>query len=671
VNPLLAQFLTEAADLLAEVDEGLLRLEREPGNAELINEVFRAAHTIKGASGLFDFPELTRLTHAAEDLLDAVRTGRLPPNSAMADDLLAAFDLIRAWLAHVTTSERLPATAGADAADLITRLRAPLRELAGESAAPAADHRQAESASVAPGWLMSLGEQWLRETADWLITTSASLRFARYLPDGDCFFRAEDPVSRLEPPTGNETEMRRLLALCQAPTAAADAGPAPEPDRRVGPADRLAQPDDLPGDRGGRRVTDRAREQEQPPEQGPVGSRILKVDTDKVDRLMELAGELNVAKNALTFLANAAEQEFGSRELSRRIKDQYAGMHRIAEDLQAAVMDIRMLPFSVSFSRFPRLVRDLSRRLGKTIELVTDGEDTMADKDVIEALGDPLVHLVRNSLDHGIEAADDRVLAGKPAQAQIRLTAISDGDAVVVEVADDGRGIDPEKVKLKAYEKGLISEEQLDTIGESEAVDLVFRPGFSLAPELTDLSGRGVGMDAVRASVERMGGSVTLRSRLGAGTSARLRMPLSMAVTQVVVVSVAGQRFGVPVDLVIKTVGVAADEVGRILQQEVLVLRDEVLPIIDLAELLDLPRAPRTGGAYSVLIVQLGNQKVGLLVDGFDREVDVILKPMAGLLADVKTFSGTALLGDGLVLLILNLKEVLSRYEEPCCPTFP
>lgn len=798
MNPLLAQFLTEASDLLAEVDEGLLRLEREPGNAELINEVFRAAHTIKGSSGLFDFPELTRLTHAAEDLLDAVRAGRLSLNSAMADDLLAAFDLIRGWLAHVTTSERLPATAGAEAADLITRLRAPLRELAGEPAAPTPDHRQAESASVAPAWLLSLGEQWLRETAGWLVTTSASLRFARYLPDGDCFFRAEDPlnairnvpaldqislvqpddwspmdeydeyacrigfvfatraavgeltylfryvseqvnivevgsaaieqllagvdaeaplpaaasavavdnhdtedaralleasiralaaigdhpdhdtqlastlrvadraaallgrkpVSRLEPPAGNETEMLGLLALCGPPTTASDAGQAP--DRRAGPADRRAEPGDLPGDHGGRRVTDRAPEGP-PPEQGHVGSRILKVDTDKVDRLMELAGELNVAKNALTFLANAAEQEFGSRELSRRIKDQYAGMHRIAEDLQAAVMDIRMLPFSVSFSRFPRLVRDLSRRLGKTIELVTDGEDTMADKDVIEALGDPLVHLVRNSLDHGIEAADDRILAGKPAQARIRLTAISDGDAVVVEVADDGRGIDPEKVKLKAYEKGLISEEQLDTIGDSEAVDLVFRPGFSLAAELTDLSGRGVGMDAVRASVERMGGSVTLRSRLGAGTSARLRMPLSMAVTQVVVVSVAGQRFGVPVDLVIQTVGVAAAEVGRILRQEVLVLRDEVLPIINLAELLDLPMATRTGGDYSVLIVQLGSQKVGLLVDGFDREVDVILKPMAGLLADVKTFSGTALLGDGLVLLILNLKEVLNH----------
>ena len=810
MNALLAQFLTEASDLLAEVDEGLLRLEREPGNAELINEVFRAAHTIKGSSGLFDFPELTRLTHAAEDLLDAVRAGRLSLNSAMADDLLAAFDLIRGWLAHVTTSERLPATAGADAADLITRLRAPLRGPADEAAAPASGPRQVESASAAPAWLMSLGEQWLRETADWLVMTSASLRFARYLPDTDCFFRAEDPlnavrnvpaldqfsvvqpdswppkdeydeyacrigfvmatraavgeltylfryvseqvdivevgaaaiehllagvaaetpipavdgaagvvidnqdaedahvlleasiraltaigdhpdrdtrlastlrvadraagllgqqpVSRLEPPTGNETEMRGLLALCQASTTASDVGQTPEPDRwvgpadrRVGPADRRAEPGDLPGDHGGRRATDRAPEKGQPPEQAHVGSRILKVDTDKVDRLMELAGELNVAKNALTFLANAAEQEFGSRELSRRIKDQYAGMHRIAEDLQAAVMDIRMLPFSVSFSRFPRLVRDLSRRLGKTIELVTAGEDTMADKDVIEALGDPLVHLVRNSLDHGIEAADDRILAGKTPQAQIRLTAVSDGDAVVVEVADDGRGIDPEKVKLKAYEKGLISEEQLDTIGESEAIDLVFRPGFSLAAELTDVSGRGVGMDAVRASVERMGGSVTLRSRLGAGTSAKLRMPLSMAVTQVVVVSVAGQRFGVPVDLVIQTVGVAADEVGRVLRQEVLVLRDEVLPIIDLAELLDLPMAPRAGGAYSILIVQPGNQKIGLLVDGFDREVDVILKPLAGLLADVRTFSGTALLGDGLVLLILNLKEVLGH----------
>jgi two-component system chemotaxis sensor kinase CheA len=380
---------------------------------------------------------------------------------------------------------------------------------------------------------------------------------------------------------------------------------------------------------------------------------------------MELVGELNVAKNGLTFLAAAAEEEFGSRVLGRRIKDQYAGMHRIAEELQAAVMDIRMLPLSVSFARFPRMVRDLGRRLGKEIDLVLEGEETMADKDVIEALGDPLVHLVRNSLDHGIEPASERASAGKIPTATLKLAAVADGDAVVVEVSDDGRGVDPERVKRKAYEKGLISEEQLESLGDDEAVDLLFLPGFSTADQISDLSGRGVGMDAVRASVEKLGGSVTMRSQYGVGTATRLRMPLSMAVTQVMLVSVAGQRFGIPVDQVVETVRVRRDEVNRVLHQDVVILRGEVLPVIDLAEALRMPDDRAPDADLDILVVAVHGQRVGLLVQCFHREVDVILKPMEGLLAGAADFSGTALLGDGLVLLVLNLKEVLGRATVP------
>ncbi|GIE93465.1 chemotaxis protein CheA [Paractinoplanes rishiriensis] len=775
MNPLLSQFLAEAADLLTSVDEGLLQLERTPGDPELVNEVFRAAHTFKGSSGLFDFPELTRLTHAAEDLLDQVRGGALALDSGMTDDLLAAFDLIRGWLAHVTANECLPDTAGADAATLITRLRAPI---GGEPApAEAATAPVARPRQVAPDWLGSFDEEWLAETATWLRTTSATLRFARYLPDSGCFFRAEDPlhlirqVPALErlvaiPPdewpdpadydeyaclvsfvfaaraaggeidylfryvndqlewadldgdaiqrylageteapapvpvaeTGyaevedpdlvadarslltaalrclalNPTGDVHLAAIAHAVTSAAHAlgdpveivepndvvtltatttrllGDTPPPEDAVPIAAPMPMAEHAPVDRG--RADDPG---------GQVGSRILKVDQEKVDHLMELVGELNVAKNGLTFLAQAAEEEFGSRALSRRIKDQYSGMHRIAEELQAAVMDVRMLPLSVAFSRFPRLVRDLSRRLGKTIELVMEGEDTMADKDVIEALADPLVHLVRNSLDHGIEPSDERVSAGKAPTARITLAAVADGDAVIVEISDDGRGVDPDRVKRKAYEKGLITEEELETLTDADAVDLVFRPGFSTADQVSDLSGRGVGMDAVRASVEKLGGSVTMKSQFGRGTSTRLRLPLSMAVTQVMVVSVAGQRFGIPVDLVVETVRVPADELNRVLHQDVVVLRGEVVPVVDLARALDMPWDAANGTDRKILIVNVNGQRVGLLVEQFHREVDVILKPMEGLLAYADEFSGTALLGDGLVLLVLNMKEVL------------
>ena len=773
MNPLLAQFLAEAADLLTQVDEGLLQLERTPGDPELVNEVFRAAHTFKGSSGLFDIPELTRLTHAAEDLLDQVRGGALTLDSGMTDDLLAAFDLIRGWLAYMTTNECLPSTAGADAASLITRLRAPIGgeapKVEAAAAAPAAR-------DAAPDWLEHLDREWLTETATWLRTTSADMRFVRYLPDSGCFFRAEDPlylirqVPALErlgviepdewPGVPEFDEYACLVAFVLAARAARGEidylfryvsdqvevvdldGDAiqrflsDEPDREATAEEATPRRPSGPEDpdlvtdarfvltaalrtlatnpTGGPRLTSVANSimaaahalgdpveitdaeavtltatatrllGDTPPHEettaavvappvdpipidrvraddpgGHVGNKILKVDQEKVDRLMELVGELNVAKNGLVFLAQAAEEEFGSRALGRRIKDQYSGMHRIAEELQAAVMDIRMLPLSVAFSRFPRLVRDLSRRLGKSIELVMEGEDTMADKDVIEALADPLVHLVRNSLDHGVETAEERLATGKPPTARITLAAVADGDAVIVEISDDGRGIDADRVRRKAYEKGLISEEDLETMDDSDAVDLIFRPGFSTAEQISDLSGRGVGMDAVRASVERLGGTATMKSQFGEGSSTRLRLPLSMAVTQVMVVSVAGQRFGIPVDLVVETVRVPAAEMSRVLHQEVVVLRGLVVPVIDLARALDMAWLPDDGVDRAILIVSVNGQRMGLLVEQFHREVDVILKPMDGLLAYADEFSGTALLGDGLVLLVLNMKEVL------------
>ncbi|QTE29358.1 chemotaxis protein CheA [Pengzhenrongella sicca] len=828
MNPLLAQFLAEADELLTVLDQGVLRLERDPDNADLVNEVFRAAHTIKGSSGLFDFPELTRLVHAAEDLLDAVRSGQIALEPALTDHLFAAFDLVRTWLGQVSAAERLPATAGAEGAVLIARLRAPL---GGSGAAPAASARTTSAPTdVAPQWLWSLGEDWLHATASWLSLTEATMRFAHYEPDERCFFQGEDPLhlvsqvpglDRLVPvepaawPPADEYDeyasvlgfvlatragvselsylfryvseqveiveldadgLRRLLdgsdegtrtAQGDAAVVRDDARPLREPadqervddantvlraalrtlaasdttGDRTGPGDEGsgqgesevpinprvgsvvrsvisaarsmgcevdlsadASPADVEAairlllatdvdpvesvdtdptappapdrrtDGGDRRASARGRRADDEPaadggaESGRLGARTLRVDQEKVDLLMDLVGELHVAKNAMAFLADAAEEEFGSRVLSRRLKDQYGVQHRLVEEMQAAVMDIRMLPLSVAFARFDRLVRDLGRRLDKSVGLVTEGADTMADKDVIEALGDPLMHLVRNCVDHGLETAAERLAAGKSVQGTVRLSAVSEGDAVVIEVADDGAGIDPAAMRLAAYHKGVISEEELESLSDAEAVNLVFRPGFSTAAEVSDVSGRGVGMDAVRASVERLGGTVTVRSQPGAGTVARLRMPLSMAVTQVMVVSSGGQRFGVPIDAVVETVRIPASDVDRVLHQDVVVLRDEVIPLVDLAAALRMDNPPagialgrEDAADRRVLVIRAGSHHVGLLVEQFHREVEVLLKPMDGMLADHPLFSGTALLGDGLVLLVLNPKELFSH----------
>jgi two-component system chemotaxis sensor kinase CheA len=394
---------------------------------------------------------------------------------------------------------------------------------------------------------------------------------------------------------------------------------------------------------------------------GDRPQRVLKVGQEKIDRLMDLIGEMVVAKNSLPYLANRAEAVFGQRELAREIKAQYAVINRIAEDMQHAIMQVRMLPVGTVFQRFGRLVRDISKKLGKDVQLVIEGEETEADKNVIEALADPLIHLVRNSLDHGMCMPDVRVKAGKPMQGTIKIIARQEGDRVLIEISDDGPGVDPVRVRDKAVERGLISADRATTLSDDDAVQLVFLPGFSTAAAITDLSGRGVGMDVVRNAVERLNGSVELSSRFGEGTTVRLSLPLSMAVSNVMVVESAGRRFGVPMDMINETVRVHADDIHHFKQSRTTVLRGRVVPLRAMNDLLaiDAPPILNSDGEFAVLVVRWASGPVGLLVDQFHGASDIILKPLEGVLAGLTGFAGTALMGDGSVLMVLNPKELI------------
>jgi two-component system chemotaxis sensor kinase CheA len=387
----------------------------------------------------------------------------------------------------------------------------------------------------------------------------------------------------------------------------------------------------------------------------------LKVDAQKIDRLMNLIGEMVVAKNAIPFLASRAETVYEARELSREIKAQYAIINRISDEMQDAILQVRMLPVSFIFQRFPRLVRDTSRRLGKEVHLVLEGQDTAADKNIIESLGDPLVHILRNSLDHGFESAEERQRAGKPRAGTLKICARQEADRVIIEISDDGKGIDPEVVKRKAYEKGLIDEQALERLSDQEAIMLVFLPGFSTAELVSDLSGRGVGMDVVRTAINRVNGSIDLESRKGHGTRIRLSLPLSMAVTSVMMIESDGQRFGVPMDAVIETVRVARSDVRTIKGGMVTVLRDRVIPLTSLNSVLGLAAPPLANedDKLAVLVVRILDETVGLLVDDFHEAVSTILKPLAGVLGQLAAYAGSALMGDGTVLMVINLKELL------------
>jgi two-component system chemotaxis sensor kinase CheA len=376
---------------------------------------------------------------------------------------------------------------------------------------------------------------------------------------------------------------------------------------------------------------------------------------------MNLIGELVVSKNALPYLAQRAEAQYGVRELSREIKSEYSVINRIADEMQGAIMQVRMMAVSFVFQRFPRLVRDISRKLGKEVQLVLEGEQTEADKNIVESLADPLIHILRNSLDHGIEMPEVRRACGKPETGTIKIRASQESDTVVIEITDDGKGIDPGVIKRKAYEKGLIDEAALDRISDQEAVNLIFAAGLSTAEVVSDLSGRGVGMDVVRSTVNKINGSVLIQSELGKGTTIRISLPLSMAVTQVMIVESDGQLFGVPMDRVVETVRIPRSSIRWIKQSMTAVLRGRIVPLKNLNQLLGVSAPPLANedDELAVLLVQAGGEILGLLVDSFKETLGLIQKPLGGVLSGLSAYSGSALLGDGSVLMILNIREIV------------
>ena len=324
-------------------------------------------------------------------------------------------------------------------------------------------------------------------------------------------------------------------------------------------------------------------------------------------------------------------------------------------------MQVRMMPVSFIFQRFPRMVRDISRKLGKEVELVLEGESTEADKNIVESLSDPLIHIVRNSLDHGLELPEVRLAAGKSAIGKLLIRATQESDRVLIEIIDDGNGIDPEVIKNKAYEKGLIDEATLERISDQDAVNLVFAAGFSTAEVISDLSGRGVGMDVVRSAIDKVNGTVGIESQVGKGTRLYLSLPLSMAVTNVIIIQSNHQIFGVPMDMVAETVRVPRSHVRTIKQKQTTVLRGRVVPLLSLNELLasGVEQLPNDDDEFATLIVRIHGEHVGILVDDFRETVDIILKPMAGILGGLSGYSGSALLGDGSVLMVLNPRELV------------
>lgn len=814
-NELIEQFAQEARDLLETIGERLMAIERAPQDQELLNDLFRQVHTFKGNCGLFEFQALERVVHAAEDVLDRVRSQKLNYSTELADAILDAMDYAGSLVDVIAATGALGAQDGAGGQQHVDVLRAFLAQTteADEASAAAATVAAVVAAVPLPEWVedaqaeLGAGEGGPSATA---------LTVVEYRPEEGCFFKGEDPwrmaravpglvwvdvapvnrpaanagwdcyvcalVFRIlttapkayveehfrfvpeqmtawslddeapMPGTSTATSEPAVLAGVSVPSQVLvpQSSPVPAPlsaedtqahgvlTRRIVQlwADQLALlgradladgslqavrntlaalhagstlcatgvPEsevDLPHQRNellqwaqahAPQATEAvaasvpaqaaeagvvaAKGAAQVPDApatgaasaaGPAvgaednGHRVLKVSQEKIDRLMDLIGEMVVAKNALPYLAARAESVHENRELAREIKAQYAVINRIAEDMQHAIMQVRMLPVGTVFQRFGRLVRDISRKLGKEVRLVMSGEDTEADKTVIEALAEPLVHILRNSLDHGVELPGVRQMAGKGPQGTIEVGARQEGDRVFIEIRDDGAGIDVARVKAKAVERGLLTPERAEALSDQEAQYLIFAPGFSTAETVTDLSGRGVGMDVVRSTIERINGSVTLHSEATKGTCITLSLPLSMAVTNVMVIETGQRRFGVPMDMIVETVRVHGEDIHTFKQARTAVLRGRIVPLRAMNDLLAMgePQQLNEDGEHAVLVVRSGGEAVGLIVDNFHGTCDIILKPLEGVLAGITGFAGTALMGDGSVLLVLNPKELV------------
>jgi two-component system, chemotaxis family, sensor kinase CheA len=387
--------------------------------------------------------------------------------------------------------------------------------------------------------------------------------------------------------------------------------------------------------------------------------RVLRVEAERIDALVRLTGELTVAKNAVGHSAAMAQHGAEVKVLTTLLMDQHALLDRLVGELQRAVLNVRVLPLRHVFQRFPRLVRETAAKLGKSVNLVIHGDDTEADKTIVEALADPLLHVVRNALDHGIEPSAERMALGKPAMASIALSASRQGEHVVVEVLDDGRGIDTTAVRRVASERGVVAPEALAAMTDEEANDLIFMPGLSTAATITGLSGRGVGMDAVRMIVGRLGGRVAVRSAPGQATTVKFVLPFSVMMTRVMTVEAGGQIFGIPLDAVVETVRIPRNSLVPVGQAQAFVLRDVTIPVVDLSRALGQSSDAAPRPEATIVVATMGGQLGGLEVERLGDRVDIILKPMDGLLANIPGIAGTSLLGDGRVLMVLDLPELL------------
>jgi two-component system chemotaxis sensor kinase CheA len=611
MEELLSDFLMEAGEMLSDVDSKLMDLEKRPNDSNLLNEIFRGFHTIKGGAGFLNATELVTLCHLTENLFDKLRNRELTLNAELMDVIFAATAEVRRMFGSLQQSQQ----PGAAPADILANLKAALDGKA--VAAPVKTQPASPATSATPATASSgqASSGSAIDNVDWNALYSAL--------------------------TG--TDIVAVAGVTRDPGKIAEAI-SEEKSTKEAFGRRTS---DVPGATVGRRGGD------VPPQEAKEST--IRVDTDRLDQVLNLSGEIGLTKNRLTHLRSDILQGRNDAVTLQELDQSVTQLDMLVVNLQNAVMKTRMQPIGRLFKKYPRLARDLARSLGKDVELVLVGEETEMDKTMIEDLNDPLVHLVRNAVDHGVESVEDRVKAGKPEKSMVELSARQEGDHILITIADDGKGMRPEMIRGKAIEKGLITTEVANTLDENQCLELILLPGFSTKDEISSVSGRGVGMDVVKTNIEKLNGSINIQSEPGKGSVFTISLPLTLAILPVLILRLGEQSFAVPLSMVREILSITPDQLQQVSGRATMVVRGEVLPVLPLAQLIGWEQGvvPEVG-----VLMQFGSNSFILSADGFAGHDDVVIKSLDTFRP--KGVAGVTMSSEGDIVLILDIKELLS-----------
>lgn len=655
MQEILEDFLIEAAELVEQLDQDLIELEHNPSDLDLLNRIFRVAHTIKGSSSFLNFDVLTSLTHNMEDVLNKARRDELKITPDIMDVVLESIDMMKGLLNAIRDT-------GTDKTDIdITDVVKRLQSIS-QGGAVAESTTESTPAQTAP----EVAQQSMSESAPTQSTPQTTqatestpadkednVDYSKFTPE-----EVENEIQRLLKLRQEEDKARRAAKKQEEAQGGAQSMPTqstPQPAPKPTPATPKPAPKPAPATA--------KKSQGAKPNDGAVSTNVeqtVRVDVKRLDHLMRLMGELVLGKNRLINIYDEVEERYDGEQFLEELNQVISSVSLVTSDLQLAVMKTRMLPVSKVFNKFPRMVRDLSREMGKSIELITSGEETELDKSIVEEIGDPLVHMIRNSCDHGVESKEDRIAAGKSETGKVELKAYNEGNHIVIEITDDGKGLDADMLKQKALEKGIINEREADTMTNKEAYGLIFKAGFSTAKVVTNVSGRGVGMDVVKTNIEKLNGIIDVESELGHGTVFKLKIPLTLAITQALIVGVQEEYYAIPLSSVVETVRINQDEVYMVDGKSVLRLRDEILTLVRLSDIFKVDNVIKNSSEFYVVVIGLAENKIGVVVDYLVGQEEVVIKSLGYYLKGTEGIAGATVRGDGKITLIVDVGGMMN-----------